>query len=120
MPNQIMVIKPYWHPDAETWVFDDPSVDLLQEPFVEGVPEMIDILVEHIENPDDGFRLLFSTGPFPGYQRKLVWLREEMDGNWYRESETGLEGWLCPALQLYCPVAPEEIYVKAEPLSGNN
>jgi hypothetical protein len=31
MPNQILVIKPYWH--LGTWVFDDPATDLVQEPF---------------------------------------------------------------------------------------
>jgi hypothetical protein len=42
MPNQILVIKPYWH--LGTWVFDDPATDLVQEPFVSGIPEMINDL----------------------------------------------------------------------------
>lgn len=65
MANQIMLIAPHWH--AGTWVFDDPAVVLLQEPFVAGVPEMIDSLVAEIPNARDGFRLLFSASPFPGY-----------------------------------------------------
>ena len=48
MPNQILVIKPYWH--LGTWVFDDPATDLVQEPFVSGVPEMINDLVKDIAN----------------------------------------------------------------------
>ncbi len=54
MPNQIFVIAPYWH--AGTWVFDDPERDLLQEPFVFGIPEMIDELVKDIPNARQGFR----------------------------------------------------------------
>ena len=48
MPNQIMVIAPYWLEEAGTWVFDDPATDLKQEPFVEGIPEMINDLVGDI------------------------------------------------------------------------
>ena len=50
MANQIMVIAPYWLDEAGTWVFDDPATGLSQEPFVEGVPEMIDDLVADISD----------------------------------------------------------------------
>jgi hypothetical protein len=40
--NAIHVIVPYRH--ASTWVFDDPRVGLSQEPFVSGIPEMIDTI----------------------------------------------------------------------------
>ena len=46
MPNQIMVIAPYWVDDLGAWVFDDPKAGLEQEPFVSGVPEMIDFVVK--------------------------------------------------------------------------
>jgi hypothetical protein len=114
MPNQIFVIAPYWH--AGTWVFDDPSRDLQQEPFVMGVPQMIDDLVDSMPNARNGFRLLFSAAPFPGYQRRAEWVREDMDGNWYRVEDPPMEGWLCPALLRFFDVAPREIYVKAEPI----
>ena len=78
MPNQILVIAPYWLDNVGTWVFDDERVGLVQEPFVSGIPEMIDDLVRDIPNARNGFRLLFSASPFPGYQRKLTWVREEM------------------------------------------
>lgn len=112
--NQIRVIKPYWH--HGTWVFDDPIADLVQEPFVSGVPEMIDDLVADMPDARQGFRMLFSADPFPGYQRKLVWVREEMGGNWYRADQPPNEGWLCPALFRYFETAPPELFVKAEPL----
>ena len=112
MKNQIRVIAPYWL--HGTWVFDDPSVDLVQEPFVSGVPEMIDSLVADIPDARKGFRLLFSAAPFPGFQRKLEWVREEMGGNWYRADQPANEGWLCPALFRYFESAPAELFVKAE------
>ena len=114
MPNQIMVIAPYWIADLGAWVFDDPKAGLEQEPFVSGVPEMIDFLVKDIPNARSGFRMLFSTAPFPGYQRKLVWRREEMGGNWYTCDDPPMEGWLCPALFRYFDKAPPELFVKAE------
>ena len=61
MANQILVIAPYWLDSVETWVFDDDAVDLVQEPFVSGVPEMIDELVADIPKARKGFRLLFSA-----------------------------------------------------------
>src|SRR5271168_1448108 len=70
--NAIMVIAPYWY--NGTWVFDDPAVNLNREPFVAGVPEMIDGLVKGIPVAKDGFRLTFSANPFPGFQSKLTWL----------------------------------------------
>lgn len=54
MANQIQVIKPYWY--LGTWVIDDPTTDLVQEPFVSGVPEMIDDLVA-----ESGMRQLAGT-----------------------------------------------------------
>ncbi len=115
MPNQIMVIAPYWLQEAGTWVFDDPAAGLHQEPFVSGVPDMIDYLVGDITDARRGFRLLFSAGPFPGYQKRLAWKREEMGGNWYASDDPPMEGWLCPALFRYFDEAPAELYVKAEP-----
>ena len=114
MTNAIRVIAPYWY--SGTWVFDDPDVDLVREPFVEGVPDMINDLVAEIHNARHGFRMTFSAGPFPSAQRELQWSREEDGGNWYRSLEPELEGWLCPALYKYFDEAPERLYVRADPL----
>lgn len=114
MPNQIMTIAPYWLEEVGTWVFDDPAAGLKQEPFVEGVPEMIDDLVADIPDARSGFRLLFSAAPFPGYQRKVTRRRREFGGWWYAADEPPMEGWLCPALFRYFDEAPEKIFVKAE------
>jgi hypothetical protein len=96
-------------------VFDDKSVGLEKEPFVQGIPEMIDHLVEDIPNARSGFMLLFSSQPFASYQVELTQVREEYGGYWYKAKDAGLEGWLCPALFRYFDTAPESLYVKAEP-----
>ena len=93
--NSIMVLAPYRY--NGTWVFDDPAVGLVREPFVAGIPEMIDELVADVPNAEKGFRLTFSADEFPGYQKKLIWLRGDREGNWYRLEGTTAEGWICPA-----------------------
>ena len=110
--NALIVIAPYRH--AGTWVFDDPSARLVREPFVAGVPEMIDFLVRGIPEATNGFRLLFSAQPFPAYQKKLTWLRGDMGGNYYKMEDPAMEGWICPAMFRYYKTAPKELYVKAE------
>ncbi len=110
--NAIVVIVPYKH--AGTWVFDDERAGLSREPFVAGIPEMMDELTKDIPQAEAGFRLTFSATAFPGYDTKLAWRRTDGDGNWYYSELTETEGWLCPALLRYYRRAPEHIYVKAE------
>lgn len=112
--NAVMVIAPYRY--AGTWVFDDPAAGLRREPFVAGVPEMIDVLVKDVPHAAEGFRLTFSAHPFPGHQKTLTWTRRGGDGNYYRLDDPPMEGWLCPALFRYYEEAPKEVFVKAEPL----
>lgn len=114
MSNAISVIFPYR--EQHTWVFDDEKVGLVREPFVQGVPAMIDALVAGIPDAETGFRLLFSATPFPGYQAEMLWLREEYGGNWYRWESKNMEGWLCPAMFKYFAAAPHKFYCKAEPI----
>jgi hypothetical protein len=112
--NSLLVIAPYRQ--AGTWVFDDPRVGLQAEPFVSGIPELLDKLVAeaNIPNAGNGFRLIFSTQPFPGYQARVVWRRREDAGNWYYAEKYDAEGWLCAALFKYFKRAPKKLYVKAE------
>jgi hypothetical protein len=114
--NAIGVIAPYKY--EGTWVFDDPAVGLVREPFVSGIDMMIDRLVASIPDAERGFRLLFSSSPFPGHTVKLEWLREEYGGNWYYSPQFDMEGWLCPALFRYFDTAPRELYGRAEPRKG--
>lgn len=111
--NSIGLIIPYKYQGA--WVFDDPRVGLSREPFIAGIDIMIDQLVESIPGADKGFRLLFSTVPFPGYGVELQWRRAEAGGNWYYCLQFDMEGWLCPALFKYFDKAPQRLYVRAEP-----
>ncbi len=110
--NSVRFVVPYQFHD--NWVFDDASTGLVHEPFVKGIPQMIDLLVAGIPNAKDGFRLYFSDEPFLGYQRKLTWVRESAGGNYYRLDDPPLEGWLCPALFRYYRLVPKVLYVKAE------
>ncbi|HEX8312287.1 MAG TPA: DUF6717 family protein [Chthoniobacteraceae bacterium] len=111
--NSLFAIAPYKFEDV--WVFDDPRVGLVQEPFVSGADTIIDVLTEDIPTAANGFKLIFSPQPFPGYGARFVWSRPEHSGNWYSWPERGMEGWLCPALFKYFDTAPKELYVKASP-----
>ena len=111
--NSIMVLAPYRY--NGTWVFDDERVGLVREPFVAGVPEMIDALVADIPDADKGFRLTFSAKPFPDYEKKLTHTRSDGVGNYYRLDDPPMEGWICPALFKYYDEPPAELYVKADP-----
>jgi hypothetical protein len=111
--NAIRVLMPYRY--AGQWVFDDPAVGLVREPFVAGIDVMIDHLVKDIPDAASGFRLLFSPTPFPGHNIRLEWRREEYGGNWYFSPELQIEGWLCPALFKYFDAAPPELYGQVAP-----
>jgi hypothetical protein len=110
--NAIGVIAPYKYEGM--WVFDDPAVGLVREPFVAGIDKMIDRLVESIPEAANGFRMLFSPTPFPGHTFRLEWRREEYGGNWYYSPQFDMEGWLCPALFKYFDTAPAALYARAE------
>lgn len=117
--NSILVLSPYRFNGI--WVFDDDRTGLVKEAFVSGIPEILEALhAEHkIDDPDNGFNLYFSSKPFPGYQLKGDWVKEEFEGNWYRTRLPNGElqdGWLCPALYKYFEKAPKELYIKVESL----
>jgi hypothetical protein len=95
------------------WVFDDAATGLVREPFISGADNILDVLAEHIPNAADGFKLVFSARPFPGYTARFVWTRSEYEGNWYRWPERQMEAWLCPALLKYFESPPKEIFVQA-------
>ncbi len=76
--NAINVIAPYKHHGM--WVFDDPRVGLVQEPFVAGADTMIDRVVAELPDAEHGFTMIFSSTPFPGHQYRLDWRRAEGGG----------------------------------------
>jgi hypothetical protein len=110
--NSLFTINPYYH--SGMWVFDDDRVNLVKEPFVSGMPDIIEsgLDKEKINNPKEGFIAIFSTTAVPGYTMELEKLNEEGGGNWYINNETNQVGWLCPALFLYYTDAPNKLYIK--------
>ena len=61
---------------------------------------------------------VLPLNPFPGYQKKLTWLRGDSGGNFYKLDDPPAEGWICPAMFKYYKTPPREIYVKAESKRG--
>ena len=57
-------------------MFDDPRIELVQEPFISGIPAMIEHATRHIPDARKGFVLTFSRTPFPGYAVDLDWVRK--------------------------------------------
>ena len=111
----VQVIYPYWSDDQGTWVFDDPTVGLHAEPFVKGIPGMIDWLVAGIPDAKKGFCLSFSAQPFQGWGKKLTLLCAENGGNWYETENPRMHGWLCPNLLCFFKEPPKVLYVRADP-----
>lgn len=116
--NAIVAIHPY--KANGMWVFDDPAVGLVQEPFVSGADAIIDRAVAWIPKAEEGFTLIFSATPFPGFQFEFQWRREEYGGNWYYNGALEMEGWLCPALFKYFEAAPERLYAEFRPRQGGS
>jgi hypothetical protein len=110
--NALLLIEPYR--SGKGWAFDEPRLRLRGEPFVQGIPEMIDRLVTGIPGSEKSVRLIFSQRPFPGAQLRLDRRGEQDGGNWYHSNDYQSDGWLCPALFRFFPRAPQHIYVKAE------
>ena len=119
--NSILVLTTYRYNGL--WVFDDDRVGLVREALIAGCPEILEALhAEYkINDPDNGFNLIFSPTPFPGQQCKGEWVKadEEFGGNWYRATLPNgklQDAWLCPALYKYFPEAPKELYIRVESL----
>lgn len=110
--NEINVIAPYKY--LGMWVFDDPKVGLVEEPFVGGADTILDKLTSNILNADKGFAMVFSAKPFPGHQYRMEWVRPENSGNIYYSPDLNLEGWLCPALLRYFESPPRELFVQVK------
>jgi hypothetical protein len=110
--NAIFMIAPYWY--EGTWVFDDPTTGLVREPFISGVPELINEIVRDIPDARLGFRLTYAAVPYRGFKHKLKLLRDEYNGSWYGLEGTSIKGWLCLALFKYFDRGPEHLYVQVD------
>lgn len=103
--NQINQIEVYRTHSG--WAFDDARVGLLAEPFVMGIPEILNRYVK-----GDIFVATFSKDEFPGAHVRFDLIREEHLGGWYRDEGTQMEGWLCPATLRYFDVLPKQIHIR--------
>ena len=82
-----MILHPYFH--RGSWVFDDEYTGLVKEPFVAGVPEVLEILLDKqkIVDPKKGFSLIFSETAFPEQLQRIS--REPEKGTWATGSGEG-------------------------------
>jgi hypothetical protein len=94
---------------GKLWVFDDQEKKIKNEPFVSGIPDMINVFTGEALEAD----LIFSKQEFPeSSQVELVKL--EHGGAWYSGSLLGQDyrGWICPVLYKYFEPVPEKLYFK--------
>lgn len=120
--NSMLTIQIYKHDGL--WCFTDDSRDLLHEPFVLGMSEIITHVIKlfNIGSEQDYFRITFSSNKFPQHQGKLYYQYSEYDGAWYclntikdeNPNENDLKGWLCPATLKFFEIFPKSIYFKVE------
>lgn len=113
MSNSIHVIKPYRYEGM--WVFDDPAVGLVREPFVAGADSILDEVTAAIPNAENGFLAVFSDNAFPDENLQFDWIRKEGSGDVYRWRGTPMYGWLCPALLKYFKTPPQTLHVQIKP-----
>ncbi len=113
MKNSIFVIKPYkWE---GWWVFDDPAVGMVKEPFVGGADTIIDVATSHIPNAKKGFLAVFSANYFPNAQIVLEWAREEGGGNVYAGLKRRWKAGFAQRCACLHRAEPEKFHVQVKP-----
>ena len=126
MQNAMYIIEIYRH--AGTWCFTDDKRGLVHEPFVLGIPEFIDQVINLLSlgELNRTYKVIFSEKIFPAYQGCLSFKETEHGGAWYslsvlnqdaKNNENG-RGWLCPATLKFFEYFPPEIYFKLEALKA--
>jgi hypothetical protein len=115
MSNSMLVLEMYRH--AGTWVFTDEKRDLVNEPFVLGVPEIFDSVIEEQNLKGNHiYRVIFSDQNFPLAHAEVEKISEEGGGAWYKHKKTP-PGWLCPATLKFFKEFPKRIFFKIEVIS---
>lgn len=125
--NSIHTMRVYRHNNS--WVFDNPNVGLVKEPFVAGADEVFDHIAElhcGLDTPEDNLYIdiQFASIDFPGRQLWMGWESASLGGNDYRVVDCDFkylvnhELWLCPALLKYYRRAPENVYMKVVKIGG--
>ena len=103
--NAMMSLNLY--KEGSTWKFDDKANNIVAEPFVLGMSEMIDFYVD--DNKTKTTTITFSHNKFPRC-KELRLIQEEANGGWYYDSYSKKKGWLCPVTRIYMKDIPEYIY----------
>ena len=124
MANSMHCIQIYRY--QGTWAFTDVNRELIDEPFVSGIPQFIDFIIRQTENdPTQGeYRVTFSKNQFPTATYELRFVRDDMNGAWYdcrpvddtTYDKVGGEGWLCPATLAFFEDFPRSIFVEITPV----
>jgi hypothetical protein len=127
----VNVIRPFKKNDR--WVFTHNNTnydlapagitDVCLSPLVIGVDRLIALgcNLKKINNPEEGFDLLFSEQYFPNADVKFNFKEEKFDGWIYDVEELNLKGllpgqaaWICPYMRFYYQEIPRTLYLKVE------
>lgn len=116
--NSLHILHLYRPKGTINWMFTDDRFGLRDEPFVAGMPEIIDHALGN--NNETEAMFVFSDEWFPtmgdswAKTDELTLLYEEGNGTWYESKNAQRKGWLCSALYFYFPdSAPKKLYANA-------
>lgn len=99
------------YPTGCGWAFDDPRREIVREPFVEGMPQIIDLLIEESSFPRALFTLGICDQLYSGAQISLTYDRSEAGGAWYTCPQYDLSGWFSHRLYDYYDAPPQTLYL---------
>lgn len=102
--NSIMSLNLYKY--SNLWCFDDEHHNIVREPFVMGMSEIIS---SYLPEDTEHCNIMFSNEPFPNSEH-LILESEEYNGGWYRVESNNMRGWLCPVTRIYMQGIPKDIY----------
>jgi hypothetical protein len=110
--------------DNKTWDLAPAQLtDASLSPIVLGADKLISngCKAKNIQNPENGFLILFSEQWFPGCDVKLIFKENKFDGWLYdvesqnlQELMPGQGAWLCPYIKMYYENPPQNLYLKIE------
>jgi hypothetical protein len=122
--NSLITVSPYYLNGL--WVFDDPNIGLVKEPFVAGADDLIEFVLDKNnlleEAKKNGFNFIVSNHEFPGanvglllftkfgYGGTFYEVHENSKYNTFKNKEGNNDVWLCPALNLYYSDSPNKLY----------
>ncbi|NJL99974.1 MAG: hypothetical protein HC924_14765 [Synechococcaceae cyanobacterium SM2_3_2] len=103
------IIKLYLY-KTSMWMFDDESIGIYREPFVEGMSEILDEVAQSYGKTDS---MTVEFGEYlDRWEYSLELIREERQGARYYSPELDMEGWLCPVIHQYFDEVPDKIYMR--------